>query len=481
MEEARTSDAEAPISLCLSGGGFRATFFHLGVVRFLRDAGILPRVKSIYSVSGGSILAAHLALHWTDYCDQRSDEPFHRRSTELIKFAQRNIRGRILRRFLLLGWSVPFFRRSQQLVAEYEQLFRGAELQHLPYRPRLTILTTSMTTGDCCSFTRETYNVLTDRARPLPAPNMRLAFAVAASSAFPPLFPPVVLTREMVGATEKEFPLDGHHLTDGGVFDNVGLHAFRRDHSSAPNDASLLLVSDASGPFDWRLTSRFRFVGSRAERWTAIMMWRIAQLERTLGTDMPTVPLSIEEVVSTKTGSSGQVKFDPQDEAVQRMVKSVRTDLDHFSLDLIRVLAGHGYEVAWNQFMQLGYLRHIGAPPDRSKAWKPWDPAPPGWPRYELILMIREAIAAENPLHDLVSAWHDYERNTKIALGQVPPAPAAPSGAEQRDRTDRMRLLIKIASGRRWWLFDPGDWVSWILGAVILGIVFMLWFIVHAV
>ena len=30
------------LGLALSGGGFRATLFHLGVVRFLRDAGLLP-------------------------------------------------------------------------------------------------------------------------------------------------------------------------------------------------------------------------------------------------------------------------------------------------------------------------------------------------------------------------------------------------------------------------------------------------------
>ena len=56
------------LGLALSGGGFRATLYHLGVVRFLRDAGILPRVTHITAVSGGSILGAHLALNWDRYC-----------------------------------------------------------------------------------------------------------------------------------------------------------------------------------------------------------------------------------------------------------------------------------------------------------------------------------------------------------------------------------------------------------------------------
>jgi hypothetical protein len=40
------------IGLALSGGGFRATLYHLGLVRFLRDAGILGNVTHITSVPG---------------------------------------------------------------------------------------------------------------------------------------------------------------------------------------------------------------------------------------------------------------------------------------------------------------------------------------------------------------------------------------------------------------------------------------------
>ena len=55
------------LGLALSGGGFRATLYHLGVVRYLRDTGILQEVSDIASVSGGSILAAHLVLNWDKY------------------------------------------------------------------------------------------------------------------------------------------------------------------------------------------------------------------------------------------------------------------------------------------------------------------------------------------------------------------------------------------------------------------------------
>jgi NTE family protein len=58
-----TGTADHRLALCLSGGGFRAALFHLGALRRLNELGILATVETIASVSGGSILAAHLATH----------------------------------------------------------------------------------------------------------------------------------------------------------------------------------------------------------------------------------------------------------------------------------------------------------------------------------------------------------------------------------------------------------------------------------
>ena len=59
------------LGLALSGGGFRASLYHLGLVRFLRDAGLLSQVSHIASVSGGSTFSAHLVLNWSRYCVDR--------------------------------------------------------------------------------------------------------------------------------------------------------------------------------------------------------------------------------------------------------------------------------------------------------------------------------------------------------------------------------------------------------------------------
>lgn len=57
------------LGLALSGGGFRASFFHLGLLRRLAELDLLRHVSVLSTVSGGSIVAAlyllHLAKHLT--------------------------------------------------------------------------------------------------------------------------------------------------------------------------------------------------------------------------------------------------------------------------------------------------------------------------------------------------------------------------------------------------------------------------------
>src|SRR6476469_4688105 len=117
------------IGLALSGGGFRATLYHLGLVRFLRDAGILQQVTHITSVSGGSIMAAQLTLNWDKYTG--SPEEFDQAAAQLIAFTHRDVRNRILRRFplgvllrwpsRLLGFSTRQWTRTGLLRGQYEK------------------------------------------------------------------------------------------------------------------------------------------------------------------------------------------------------------------------------------------------------------------------------------------------------------------------------------------------------------------------
>ena len=122
------------IGLALSGGGFRASLYHLGLVRFLRDGGILPRITHITSVSGGSVFAAHLVLNWDPY--NGSPGEFDASAAEFLSFMRLDVRNRIARRFLLalplrgprrlLGLSNRRLTRTG-LLEFYYQRFRCAQ------------------------------------------------------------------------------------------------------------------------------------------------------------------------------------------------------------------------------------------------------------------------------------------------------------------------------------------------------------------
>ena len=188
--EASEAMSTPRIGLALSGGGFRATLFHLGVVRLLYEAGLISNVRRITSVSGGSILAAHLALNWGHYTG--TPEDFERAAAQVTQFTRADIRGRIVRRWAFAWITVLprlFKHRRWQLTAllkhSYDDLFARARLSSLPAHPSLSILSTSMTTGALFSFDRDGVS-FDDSSGPsrITTNTLEVAYAVAASSAF---------------------------------------------------------------------------------------------------------------------------------------------------------------------------------------------------------------------------------------------------------------------------------------------------------
>ena len=246
------------LGLALSGGGFRGVLYHLGVVRFLRDAGILNKVTHITSVSGGSIIGAHLVLNWDKYCG--SDEEFDQMADELVRYVQLDVRNRIVRRFpfasalntlrrLLRMGSSRRLTRAGLLEKFYEKhLYGDTSLFQLPDRPRLHILATNLSEGCLSSFHKN--GLLLQRRVPgrrdrFESIHMGLAtvpMAVAASSAFPGFFPPLEINGSEVGAEAGEFIRQA--FTDGGVYDNLGLRMFRCIDQATVREATPLAKSD---------------------------------------------------------------------------------------------------------------------------------------------------------------------------------------------------------------------------------------------
>jgi hypothetical protein len=191
-------------------------------------------------VSGGSILAAHLALNWERY--NGSANEFDTAASEILSFVRLDVRNRVFRRFPLvapLRWALRPLGRSNRkmtrtglLENHYEKnLYGDTSLFELPEKPQLHILATNLSEGCLCSFHRNGLLMVrrqvssTYRIDRIHIGLATVAMAVTASSAFPGFFPPLELTGTDVGANAGEFGRQAY--TDGGVFDNLGVRMFR--------------------------------------------------------------------------------------------------------------------------------------------------------------------------------------------------------------------------------------------------------------
>jgi predicted acylesterase/phospholipase RssA len=351
----KNSFGDFTIYLALSGGGIRATLFHLGVLRFLKQCGYLPKISHVTSVSGGSITAGHLLQNWDRYA-KGDDTQFIEAASDLIKGAAHyGIREHIAYNFTAPG------RRFDQLHRCYltglARDKREAELRSILDTPSFHILGTDFSTGNVVEFSREgiaLLNVDQDGALHAERParnstdaSFGLWRAVACSSAFPPMFPPHLISpQEYASKTSKNITVG-----DGGVYDNlgIGLIDYLSRQEQDPDRNVLFLVSDAGLPFQNGLvsSSSYRWAIDRMTRASDIQFYRVADADvRRFSRQCEDDPH--RRIATIRIGDIVPSKEDEcvLDEAVQKLVGNVRTDLDTFSGEEVHAVIQHGWELA---------------------------------------------------------------------------------------------------------------------------------------
>ena len=272
-----TAAQQHKTGLALSGGGLRASLFHIGVLGRLAELDLLRRVDVISTVSGGSIIGAYYYLKVKELLEgRRADRlPPGREAyirlvqeieVEFLQAVQQNLRMRVF-----LDWRkiARMFRESYSSTDRMAELYtellyapvQGADglfLKDLPIKPAafpapageppakipiLILNATALNTGNLWQFTGAFVGEETSGyhrpASQMPAmpklyfgspdltPAQRRALdrltlgqAVAASCCVPGLFEPLVLN----GLYQSEAGADiVIRLVDGGVFDNQGL------------------------------------------------------------------------------------------------------------------------------------------------------------------------------------------------------------------------------------------------------------------
>lgn len=429
------------IALCLSGGGFRAALFHLGVVRLLSETGLLKKVWRIDSVSGGSVLAAHLVLNWDAYCENAEEA-----SRKLVTLIQRDVRGRVVRRRLFLWtWFAPIWLwllkrltperltarfklySTDLLEREYSTLYGAATLEAVssPTRkdgPDLYLHATSLTTGRPCAFAARLraevqgdtpggawfVRWLEDTPVEFSADQITLSRAVAASSAFPPLFTPIEVSAKDVAPTDTDGFGVPEALTDGGVYDNLGIHRLCKKDASY----DWVIVSDAGGAIDRDDDRSFRNIFSRNIRASDLLMYRNGVLQRRLcnvdikrdfkgDSEDGTSAASARPLMLSARIRPDNFEDDEQLGPVrQAAIRNLRTDLNTFSIVEIQHLIHHGFAVAAAMVRRVDPGRTIPEAPKiksadietllhgSKRAWGLWAPRDPVGMLYAVALCL---------------------------------------------------------------------------------------------
>jgi NTE family protein len=254
------------IGLALSGGGSRAIAFHLGCLRALNRLGLLDHVAVLSTVSGGSVIGAYFHAHRGDFPSFEAEirkllaqglvAPMHRKlfsalgikvaaafiavglaalAAALIKAAVRFVSlvtpRSLAAKFERIEIRSPLHRfasRTTLLEAALDDLlFKAASLKDLPSQPHLVINTTELRTGSAFRF--GTMESGSWRWGKLHRNDASVAHAVAASAAYPLFLPAFdeTLTFEKDGALKTSRVI----LTDGGIYDNLGLGCLWPDRS----------------------------------------------------------------------------------------------------------------------------------------------------------------------------------------------------------------------------------------------------------
>ncbi len=294
------AESDQRLGLGLSGGGFRASFYHVGVLAKMAELGMLKHVESISTVSGGSIVGVAYYLLLKQLLESKADKEItdqdyvdlvQRLEVHFLQAVQENLRMRTFANPMKnLRMSKANYSRSDAIGEIYEKYIykpllnvgeRRLEMGDLLIKPKgvdedfhprhetignssrenkvavLILNATSLNSGHNWVFTATSMGEVPprniylrdidkkDRYRRVRYseittrnPNFKLGNAVAASAGVPGLFPPMAVSGLYLDRRVE--------LVDGGVYDNQGI-AGLLDPEMLCTD---FIISDASGQSD---------------------------------------------------------------------------------------------------------------------------------------------------------------------------------------------------------------------------------------
>jgi len=268
-------DSDLTLLLSFSGGGTRAAALAYGVMLELRDTTVfvegksgrlLDHVTTISSVSGGSFTSAYYGLYGDGLFESFEDN-----------FLRKDVQGTLIKSVLNPFHWFGRKGRTERTIEYYQKnIFHDATFSDLqkPGRPLIVINASDLASGVRFSFLQEYFDFLCSDLGSFPIAN-----AVAASSAVPVVFNPVVVENyhgcekqhpEWLNRVERRSQEPGNaelkilveglksyadkdlrkyvHFVDGGITDNIGLRALYDVISLAGGAQSYVSVMKRSIP-----------------------------------------------------------------------------------------------------------------------------------------------------------------------------------------------------------------------------------------
>lgn len=367
--------------LCaLSGGGFRATFFHAGVLRGLIRLGLKDDIKVISSVSGGSIINALFGIYYDkiksveDFdamvlCPLSEFSNMNPRKQLIIHRAKSTVQSAIAGVGSLLG-SVgrPLASFASKLNSDLfmekldEHLFKGKTLADLSENVRVVINATNLNNGARFRFdnsdfgdyklgySRETHSV-------------PISQAVMSSACYPLMFSPIKLElgqyrfylrdKSKKDTVQSNTP-DTVYLADGGIYDNLGYYSIKSELDRGRN--GFVIISDAA--------NRFRNTGKEYSFANSLLRVSDILMEQVSNRDRSKIMASLEsgewvgsyfklenncrcyrEYDDSKATCPTDVPNIGWSDSVVSRIADIRTDLDTFSEQEVKCLVYHGESV----------------------------------------------------------------------------------------------------------------------------------------